>query len=137
MAIRTRIGKQLEKSTTVGSIVVTNASNEQEYIAPGANDTLLQVVSNVPTYVAPLIAVGIYYGSYEITGALGVLEYTIPYTTTATISHVQITQVENSATGGYYADYIVKAVPATGIKIIYDVQPPVGQLIKFNYLVIK
>ncbi len=134
---RIRISKQTEKSVTVGSIVVTNASNDQKYLAPGANDTLLQIVANVPTYVAPLTAVGIYYGSYEITGVLGQLEYTIPYTNTATISHVQITQVENSVTGGYYADYIIRAVPTTGIVIIYDVQPPVGQKIKFNYLVIK
>jgi hypothetical protein len=90
----------------------------------------------VPTYVAPLVAVGIYYGSHEITGALGVLEYTIPYTAT-TISHAQVTQVKNSVSGGYYADYIIEVVSTTGIKIIYDVQPPVGQKIKFNYLIIK
>jgi hypothetical protein len=134
--IRARIGKQLELSTTPRSIVVTDAINEQQYLAPGANETLLQIVSGVPTYVAPLVAVGIYYGSYEITGVLGTLEYTIPYTAT-TISHAQVTQVKNSVGGGYYADYIIEVISTTGIKIIYDVQPPVGQKIKFNYLIIK
>jgi hypothetical protein len=133
---RLRLSTDLEASATPGSIVVTNASNEQGYLAPGANETLLQIVSGVPTYVAPTVALGIYYGNYEVTGVLGTLEYTIPYTAT-TISHAQVTQVKNTLGGGYFADYIIEVVSTVGIKITYDVQPPVGQLIKFNYLIIK
>ena len=47
---RKRIGLQLEKSAVVGSIPRTNASNEQEYYAPGSSGQLLTVVSGVPTW---------------------------------------------------------------------------------------
>lgn len=47
---RKRIGLQLEKSVTAGSLVKTNVSNEQEYFAPGTNGQLLTVVSGVPTW---------------------------------------------------------------------------------------
>jgi hypothetical protein len=47
---RKRIGLQLEKSTTAGSIVKTSAINEQEYLAPGSNGQLLTVVGGVPTW---------------------------------------------------------------------------------------
>jgi hypothetical protein len=47
---RKRIGLQLEKSTTAGSMVRTNVSNEQEYFAPGSSGQLLTIVSGVPTW---------------------------------------------------------------------------------------
>lgn len=48
---RLRIGKQLEKSITPGSIVKTNALNEQEYVPPGTEGTYLKVVGGVPMWV--------------------------------------------------------------------------------------
>lgn len=50
---RQRIGLQLEKSASAGSIIVTNAQNEQTYVAPGTNGDVLTVVAGVPTYQAP------------------------------------------------------------------------------------
>lgn len=47
---RKRIGLQLEKSTTAGSIVRTSAINEQEYLAPGSNGQVLTVVAGVPSW---------------------------------------------------------------------------------------
>lgn len=49
---RAIIGKQLEKSLTAGSVIRTNGSNEQEYVAPGANGTVLTVVSGTPQWAA-------------------------------------------------------------------------------------
>lgn len=51
---RIRIGKQTEKSVSPQSIVKTNASNEQEYLAPGADGTILTIVAGVPTFQAPV-----------------------------------------------------------------------------------
>jgi hypothetical protein len=47
---RRRIDKQLEKSTTAGSMTRTNVSNEQEYFAPGSSGQLLTIVAGVPTW---------------------------------------------------------------------------------------
>jgi len=47
---RARIGLQLEKSTTAGSIVKTSAINEQEYLSPGSNGQVLTVVAGVPAW---------------------------------------------------------------------------------------
>lgn len=49
---RIRIGKQTELSATPGSIVITSGANEQQYLAPGANGTVLQVTAGVPTWNA-------------------------------------------------------------------------------------
>ncbi len=49
---RATIGKQLEKSLLAGSIIVTTVANEQAYVAPGANGTVLTVVAGVPTWSA-------------------------------------------------------------------------------------
>lgn len=134
---RIRLNLQLEKSITPGSILISNSSNEGKWLAPGSEAQILTTVSGVPTYVNPLISLlGIYVGSYEITGVLGQLEYLIPYTTT-TISNFQLTQIENSVGDGYYSDYIAKVSTGNGILIKYNVQPIVGQKIKFNYLIIK
>lgn len=134
---RIRIDKQLAKSITPGSILISDADNEAIWKTPGTNGQVLTIVSDVPSFVNPTTAVlGIYYGSYEITGVLAQFEYLIPYTAT-TISHFQLTQVENSVGDGYYSDYIAKVSVGNGILVKYDVQPPVGQKIKFNYLIIK
>ena len=134
---RIRLDKQLEKSATNGSVLISDSNNEGKWLVPGSNGQLLVVTSGIPTYTNPLPSVlGINYGSYEITGILGQLEYLIPYTTT-TISHFQLTQIENSDLGGYYSNYISKISSGNGILIVYDMQPPVGQKIKFNYLIIK
>lgn len=135
--VRLRIDKQLAKSITVGSILISDTNNEATWKAPGVNGQILTISSNVPEFVNPTPAVlGIYSGSYEITGVLGQLEYLIPFTAT-TISNFQLTQIENSVGGGYYSDYISKVSSGNGILVIYDTQPPVGQKIKFNYLIIK
>lgn len=134
---RLRIDKQLAKSITPGSILISNTDNEAIWKTPGTNGQVLTIASGVPEFVNPTTAVlGIYYGSYEITGVLGQLEYLIPYTST-TISHFQLTQIENSVGDGYYSDYISKVSVGNGILVKYDIQPPVGQKIKFNYLIIK
>jgi hypothetical protein len=54
---RARIGLQLEKSVNPGSLIRTNASNEQEYVAPGTAGQVLQIVGGVPTWTTP-VAVG-------------------------------------------------------------------------------
>lgn len=134
---RLRFDLQLEKSITPGSTLVSDSSNVGKWLAPGSEGQLLTIVSSVPTYTNPTTSLlGIYYGSYEITGVLGQFEYLIPYTAT-TISHFQLTQIENSVGDGYYSDYISKVSVGNGILVKYDVQPPVGQKIKFNYLIIK
>lgn len=134
---RIRLSNQLEKSATIGSLVASDGSNEAKWLAPGSNGQILSISSGNPTYVNPVVSIiGIFYGDYEITGVLGQLEYLIPYTT-STISHFQLTQIENSVGGGYYSDYIAKTSVGNGILVVYDVQPPVGQKIKFNYLIIK
>lgn len=51
---RVRIGKQTELSAVPYSIVRTDAANEQEYVAPGAEGTVLTVVSGIPIFQAPL-----------------------------------------------------------------------------------
>jgi hypothetical protein len=134
---RIRLNLQLEKSITPGSILISNSSNEGKWLTPGSEGQILTVASGIPTYSNPLISLlGIYIGSYEITAVLGQLEYLIPYTTT-TISNFQLTQVENSVGDGYYSDYISKISIGNGILVKYNVQPVVGQKIKFNYLIIK
>lgn len=134
---RLRLDIQLAKSITPGSTLVSDDENQGMWLAPGEEGQVYSIVEGVPTFVNPATALlGIYSGSYEITGVLGQLEYLIPYTTT-TISNFQLTQIENSVGGGYYSDYISKISSGNGILIIYDVQPPVGQKIKFNYLIIK
>ena len=135
--VRARIDKQLSKSITPGSTLVSDSNNEGMWLAPGTEGQIYTVVSGTPTFVNPTVGVlGIYYGTYEITGVLGQFEYLIPYTST-TISHFQLTQIENSVGDGYYSDYISKVSVGNGILVKYDVQPPVGQKIKFNYLIIK
>jgi hypothetical protein len=135
--VRARLDIQLAKSITPGSTLVSDSNNEGKWLAPGTNGQVYTVVSGIPTFVDPSTAVlGIYYGSYEITGVLTQFEYLIPYTAT-TISHFQLTQVENSVGSGYYSDYIAKIDTGNGILVKYDTQPPVGQKIKFNYLIIK
>jgi len=134
---RIRLNTQLEKSVTAGSTLISDSNNEGSWLAPGSSGQLLTIVGGIPTYTNPTPSIlGINYGSYEITGVLGQFEYLIPYTTT-TISHFQLTQIENSVGGGYYSDYISKVSVGNGILVVYDVQPPVGQKIKFNYLIIK
>ena len=53
MATRIRIGKQLELSATPYSILRTGAANEQEYVVPGANGTVLTIAAGIPTWAAP------------------------------------------------------------------------------------
>lgn len=72
-------------------------------------------------------------GTYEITGVANQLSYVIPYT--GIINDVQVTESKNSLLSGYFSDFITEIDSGTGINIIYDVQPPVGQKIKFNYLI--
>ena len=135
--VRARLDKDLAKSITPGSTLISNSDNEGMWLAPGDNGQIYSIVAGVPAFVNPTSSVvGIYYGSYEITGVLGQFEYLIPYTAT-TISHFQLTQIENSVGDGYYSDYISKVSVGNGILVKYDVQPPVGQKIKFNYLIIK
>jgi hypothetical protein len=50
MSERIRIGLQTELSNTPYSLVRTNASNEQEYLAPGTNNQILTIVAGVPTW---------------------------------------------------------------------------------------
>jgi hypothetical protein len=52
---RIRIGKDTELSATPRSIVITDATNEQQYVPPGANNTILTVVAGVPTWQSPVI----------------------------------------------------------------------------------
>lgn len=52
---RLRISKQLEKSAAAHSIVKTDASNEQEYLAPGAAGQILTIVAGVPAWSAPAV----------------------------------------------------------------------------------
>lgn len=47
---RLRIGKQLELSAAPYSITRTNASNEQEYVAPGTAGQVLTIVGGIPTW---------------------------------------------------------------------------------------
>jgi hypothetical protein len=47
---RLRIQKDLEKSLTPGSMITTDALNEAQYIAPGANGQYLSVVAGTPTW---------------------------------------------------------------------------------------
>lgn len=134
--VRSRLDIDLEKSLNPYSLIVTNSNNEAGYLPPGSNDQILGIVSGNVSYITPNSnLIGIFYGSFEITGVLGVLEYTLPYTLT-TISHFQVTQVKNSTGGFYFAPFGTESTN-TGIKIYYDLQPPVGQKIKFNYLIIK
>jgi uncharacterized protein YjlB len=55
MATRVRLGKQLEKSVSAHSIIKTDASNEQEYLAAGANGEILTITAGVPTWAAPVV----------------------------------------------------------------------------------
>lgn len=48
---RLRISKQLELSTTPGSIIMTDSSNESVYLAPGTNGQVIKIVAGTPTYV--------------------------------------------------------------------------------------
>ena len=50
---RIRIDKQIWKSVTPGSVVVTDSNNEQQYVVPGSNGQVLQVVAGVPAWVTP------------------------------------------------------------------------------------
>lgn len=50
---RIRIGKQTELSSNPFSLVKTDASNEQMYLGPGANGTVLTIVAGDPTWSAP------------------------------------------------------------------------------------
>jgi len=50
MATRIRIGKQTELSATPYSIIRTGATNEQEYVAPGANGSVLTIAAGIPTW---------------------------------------------------------------------------------------
>jgi hypothetical protein len=47
---RLDIESQLRKSVTPGSIIVTNASNNQVYVAPGSEGQILSIVSGLPTW---------------------------------------------------------------------------------------
>lgn len=72
MTTRIRIGKQTELSTLAGSLVVTDLSNEQEYLAPGALGDVL--TSNgpgvLPSYQTPTSAVSKgYFSGVIIVGA--------------------------------------------------------------------
>ena len=49
---RATIGKQLEKSLSPFSIIVTSALNEQQYVPAGTNGQVLTVVAGVPTWSA-------------------------------------------------------------------------------------
>ena len=84
-----------------------------------------------PVNICPNTIVG---GEFEITATLGNLSYTIPIASNFT--YYSITEKENSLGGGYYSSFISKKISGTGIQITYPVQPPVGQKIKFEYLLI-
>lgn len=49
---RLRIGKELERSLTAGSTITTNASNEQQYVAPGTNGQVFTMVAGSPAWAA-------------------------------------------------------------------------------------
>ena len=49
---RLRIQKQLELSATPGSVITTSGANEPQYLPPGADGTVLQVVAGVPAWTA-------------------------------------------------------------------------------------
>lgn len=51
---RASIKKQLGKSTTPGSIPVTNGSNELVYVAPGTEGQSLTVTAGVPGWSTPV-----------------------------------------------------------------------------------
>lgn len=53
MITRLRLAKQLQLSTTPGSLPVTDGSNEQQYLVPGSNGDVLTIVAGVPAYAAP------------------------------------------------------------------------------------
>lgn len=78
---------------------------------------------------------GLKQGEYEITSIGNTLEYIIPYT--SLIKSFQLTEIKNSDGVGYYDDYISEYIEGVGIKIIYNLQPPINQKIKFNYLIIR
>jgi len=44
---------QLERSTTPGSILISDASNDYQHTAPGTDGDVLTIVGGVPTYSAP------------------------------------------------------------------------------------
>ena len=47
---RVTISKYLEKSLTPYSSLMTDASNEANYLAPGADDQLLAIIAGIPTW---------------------------------------------------------------------------------------
>jgi hypothetical protein len=52
---RIKIAKQIEQSAVAGSIVTTNPSNEQQYVPPGANGTVLSIAAGVPAWAMPAV----------------------------------------------------------------------------------
>lgn len=53
---RIRIQSDIEKSLTAGSLVVTDAQNEQRYLPPTTNTHILTLVGGVPVWQAPATA---------------------------------------------------------------------------------
>lgn len=53
---RIRIQTDIEKSTTIGSILITNTSNELQYLAPSSNGTVLSIVGGVPVFTDVSVA---------------------------------------------------------------------------------
>jgi len=48
---RLSVKDDLEQSSTVGSIIATDGSNEQFYLVPGAETAILSIQSGVPTWI--------------------------------------------------------------------------------------
>lgn len=58
MAERINIQKQIELSSTEGSLPVTDSNNEQYYLPPGSENDVLSIIGGVPTWSAvPLIGI--------------------------------------------------------------------------------
>lgn len=89
----------LEQSINPGSIVKTNALNEQEYVSPGANGTILTVVGGVPTWqaaVTPSFNLEDSLGNIEVINAGDTLLVTAGNGVTATVSATDLLTIAAS-----------------------------------------
>ena len=111
---RIRIGKQTELSTTPRSIVITNATNEQEYVPPGADGTVLTVVAGVPTWQA----VNALRNLSNIMGAVAITETPISGDTTTFRNglHLAVVGTDNQVMwgGNLNKNTVIAQTPATG-----------------------
>ena len=101
---RLRIAQQLQLSAASGSIIVTSGSNKQEYLVPGSDGQVLQIVGGFPTWVTAA-------------GGGGMVDFDLTDgTTTETVSNGETITFVNAGADGF--DLLVSAT--NNITFTYD-----------------